>query len=150
MAESKGVSVEQVREYVQLEAKIEELAARWDEMRARLIAETLKRGSVPQRATKTTVLEVEEAYQLTVTRGQQIEVDPLIAEDICAEYGQAIFRKIFREVTKYAVAKTAKRFLANKKVSPRLLRMYARAVGVKEKKPSLRVVDLEAEKKEAA
>jgi len=56
------------------------------------------------------------------------------------------FRRLFRKVEKYVVAKTAARFVESGRLSQREKAMYAEAVRVKEKKPALKVTDLEAKK----
>ena len=128
-------------------ARLEELHAEEEELRAQMLAQVEKFGFTPPRAEKSKRLEGT-VYQFTVTRGLTTEIKDAEVERIRQACPAVLFDRLFRSVTKFKLADGATMALANRLPpdAPRNLRlMFSRAVETKETAPRLRIEKAAAE-----
>ncbi|MGE5057239.1 MAG: hypothetical protein ACM3WP_24030 [Acidobacteriota bacterium] len=126
-------------------ARLEEITAEADHLRETLRAQVEQYGSVPPRAEKSRRL-AGILYQFTVTRGLTTDVKDAEVERIRENCPGDLFAQLFTTVTRYKVAGTAMRILADRLPpdSPRNLRLlFNRAVVTTESTPKLRVEKIE-------
>jgi hypothetical protein len=128
-------------------ARLEELGEEQERLRAELRQQIEEYGFTPPRADKSKRL-LGIFYQFTVTVGLTTEVKDAEVEKIAAVCPDALFKRLFKMVTRYKLADGATMALADplSKGAPRNLRMmFSRAVETKEMAPRLRVEKIGAE-----
>ena len=135
------------RELDETAARLEEIRAEEEALRAKLQEQVEEFGFTPARAEKSKRL-AGALYAFTVTRGLTTEIKDAEVERIRQACPASIFDKLFRVVTKFKLADGATTVLAGRLPadSPRNLRlMFSRAVETKETSPRLRIEKIEAE-----
>jgi hypothetical protein len=122
-------------------ARLEEIRAEEETLRAELQRQVEEFGFTPPRADKSKRL-LGIAYQFTVTIGLTTEVKDAEVEKIRQACPDGLFARLFKTVTRYKLADGATLALASKlpEGAPRNLRMmFSKAVETKETSPRLRV-----------
>jgi hypothetical protein len=118
-------------------ARLEELGTEQERLRAELREQVEKFGFTPPRSDKSLRL-VGTFYQFTLTVVLTIEVKDAEVERIRQVCPDALFKRLFKTVTRYKLAHTATLALADplSKSAPRNLRMMcSKAVETKETAP---------------
>lgn len=122
-------------------ARLEELGAEQERLRAELREQIEEFGFTPPRADKSKRL-LGTFYQFTLTVGLSTEIKDAEVERIRAICPDGLFKRLFKTVTKYKLADGATLALADRlpEGAPRSLRMmFSKAVQTKETAPRLRV-----------
>ena len=122
-------------------ARLEELGAEQERLRAELRQQVEEFGFTPPRADKSKRL-LGIFYQFTLTVGLTTEVKDAEVEKIRQACPDALFKRLFKTVIRYKLADGATVALADplSKGAPRNLRMmFSKAVETKEAAPRLRV-----------
>src|SRR5579862_7618898 len=128
-------------------ARLDELGAEQERLRAELRQQVEEFGFTPPRADKSKRL-LGVFYQFTVTVGLTTEIKDAEVEKIAAICPDTIFKRLFKTVTRYKLADGATLALADplSKGAPRNLRMlFSRAVETKETAPRLRIEKIDDE-----
>jgi hypothetical protein len=121
--------------------RLEELATEAEVLRVQVKEQIEEFGSIPPRAEKSRRLEGEE-FQFTLSTSSRTEVKDAEVERIREKCSKSLFEKLFVQVVKYKLARTATFFLSGTlpEDAPKNLRkMFAEAVQVVESEPSLRI-----------
>jgi hypothetical protein len=122
-------------------ARLQELGAEQERLRAELREQVEEFGFTPARADKSKRL-LGTFYQFTLTVGLTTEIKDAEVEKIRQVCPDALFRRLFKSVIRYKLADGATVALADplSKGAPRNLRMlFSKAVETKETAPRLRV-----------
>jgi hypothetical protein len=122
-------------------ARLEELEEEQERLRTELKQQVEQFGFTPPRADKSKRL-LGIFYQFTVTVGLTTEVKDAEVEKIRGVCPDALFKRLFKTVTRYKLADSATVALADRlaKGAPRNLRMmFSKAVETKETAPRLRI-----------
>ncbi len=122
-------------------ARLEELGAEQERLRAELRQQVEEFGFTPPRADKSKRL-LGTFYQFTLTVGLSTEIKDAEVERIRAICPDGLFKRLFKTVTMYKLADGATLALADRlpEGAPRNLRMlFSKAVETKETAPRLRV-----------
>ncbi|MBZ5533073.1 MAG: hypothetical protein LAO20_16710 [Acidobacteriia bacterium] len=136
--------------YLEAKANVEKAAEGVACLRDQLTDMVNEHGFVPKKATKSTRI-IGETYEITLSRGQSIEVDGTAVMRIRATLKTAglskFFRKLFRREVIYVLADGAHQFMVEHCLPADVGRYFAQAVMVRENSPYLKV---EPVKEEAA
>jgi len=122
-------------------ARLEELGAEQERLRSELRQQVEEFGFTPARADESKRL-LGTVYQFTLTVGLTTEIKDAEVEKIRQVCPNALFKRLFKTVTRYKLANSATLALADplSKSAPRNLRMmFSKAVETKETAPRLRV-----------
>ncbi len=122
-------------------ARLEEIRAEEESLRSELQQQVEEFGFTPPRADKSKRL-LGTFYQFTLTVGLTTEVKDAEVEKIRGVCPDALFKRLFKTVTRYKLADGATLALADRlpEGAPRNLRMlFSKAVETKETAPRLRV-----------
>jgi hypothetical protein len=130
-----------------LGARLEEIAAEEEEIRTQLREQITEFGSIPPRAEKSRRIETQE-FRFTLSSSSRTEIKDAEVERIKEACPRPLFSKLFVEVTKYKLAKSATFLLsaALPEDAPRNLRaMFSRAVQIIEDSPRLKIERVQPE-----
>jgi hypothetical protein len=130
-----------------LGARLEEIAAEEEEIRAQLREQITEFGSIPPRAEKSRRIETQQ-FRFTLSSSSRTEIRDADVENIRQACPVPLFAKLFVAVTKYKLAKTATMLLAAPlpEDAPRNLRtLFSRAVQIIEDSPRLKIERVQPE-----
>jgi hypothetical protein len=133
------------QELDKLGARLEELEAEGEQLRAQIQEQVDEFGFTPPRAEKSKRL-TGSVFQFTLSRGITTDIKDVEVEHIRTLCRGDLFDKLFRAVTRYKLADGATMVLAAHLPpdAPRNLRqLFARAVSTKETAPRLRIDKVE-------
>ncbi len=125
--------------------RLEAIALEEEQIRTRIREQITEFGSVPPRAEKSRRIESEQ-FRFTLSSSSRTEIKDAEVERIKEACPRPLFAKLFIEVTKYKLAKSATLLLAASlpEEAPRNLRaLFAKAVQIIEDSPRLKIERVE-------